>query len=167
MGEGLFPTGVEYAGVRPTGSLRLARKKILVGHGDGLGPGDYGYKRLKKLFRNPLAKWVFGILPPAIGIGLANYLSRRSRVQTGSTEEVFLGPDREWLIQYATMKQRHEPVDYYVFGHRHLPIDHPIEPGARYINLGDWIRYQTYAVLEAGTLSLNSFERPDSLIVRR
>ena len=145
----------------------LQGKKLLVGHGDGLGPGDHGYKRLKKLFRNPVAQWLFGILPPAIGIGLANYFSLRSRAQTGTSEEVFLGPEREWLINYAAMKQVQEPIDYYVFGHRHLPIDHPIEPGARYINLGDWLRYQSYAVLENGVLMLKTFERPDSFIVRR
>lgn len=147
--------------------FELQGKKMLVGHGDGLGPGDHGYKRLKKLFRNPIAQWLFGMLPPVIGIGLANYFSRRSRAQTGSSEEVFLGPDQEWLIQYANEKQKQEPVDYYIFGHRHLPIDHPIMPGARYINLGDWVRYQSYAVLEEGTLSLKTFERPDSFIVRR
>ncbi|MFM7671309.1 MAG: UDP-2,3-diacylglucosamine diphosphatase [Bacteroidota bacterium] len=141
-------------------------KKLLIGHGDGLGPGDRGYKRLKKLFRNPLAQWLFGILPPAIGMGLANYFSRKSRAQTGSSEEIFLGSDKEWLIQYATRKQALEPVDYYVFGHRHLPIDLPIEPGARYINLGDWIRYQTYAVLEEGVLHLRAFERSDASIIR-
>ena len=149
-------------------AIRFERqgKKLLVGHGDGLGPGDHGYKRLKKLFRNPLAQWMFGILPPAIGMGLANYLSKRSRAQTGTTEEVFLGPDREWLIQYASSKQQIDPVDYYVFGHRHLPIDHPIDPGARYINLGDWIRYQTYGVMENGVLQLKSFERSDASIIR-
>lgn len=141
-------------------------KKLCVGHGDGLGPGDQGYKRLKKIFRNPVAQWLFGILPPAIGIGLANYFSRRSRAQTGSTEEVFLGADKEWLIQYAKHKQLSEPVDYYVFGHRHLPIDHSIALGARYINLGDWIRYQTYGVMEDGLLQLRCFERPESSIIR-
>lgn len=141
-------------------------KKLLVGHGDGLGPGDQGYKRLKKLFRNPLAQSLFGILPPTIGMGVANYFSRKSRAQVGSTEEVFLGPEREWLIQYAMKKQSQEPVDYFVFGHRHLPIDHPIEPGARYINLGDWIRYQTYAVMEQGVIRLKSFEGPETSIVR-
>lgn len=141
-------------------------KKLCVGHGDGLGPGDHGYKRLKKLFRNPLAQWLFGILPPAIGIGLANHFSRKSRAQTGTSEEVFLGAEREWLIQYATQKQQSDPVDYYIFGHRHLPIDHSIEPGARYVNLGDWIRYQTYAVLEDGQLQLKAFDRPDTSIIR-
>lgn len=141
-------------------------KKLLVGHGDGLGPGDRGYKRLKKLFRNPVAQWLFGILPPSVGMGVANYFSRRSRAQTGASEEIFLGAEKEWLIHYASRKQSEDPVDYYVFGHRHLPIDHPIEPGARYINLGDWIRYQTYAILEDGVLQLRAFERPESSIIR-
>ncbi len=141
-------------------------KKLIVGHGDGLGPGDHGYKRLKKLFRHPLAQWLFGLLPPAIGIGTANYFSRKSRAQTGASEEVFLGAEKEWLIQYANRKQAEQPVDYYLFGHRHLPIDHPIEPGARYINLGDWIRYQTYAVMDEGMIALKAFERPESTIIR-
>ena len=76
-------------------------KIFLVGHGDGLGPGDHGYKRLKKFFRNPVSKWLFGIMPPVMGMGLANYLSRRSRVQTGATEEIFLGEEKEWLIIYS------------------------------------------------------------------
>ena len=50
-------------------------KKILIGHGDGLGPGDKGYKMIKKIFRNSFCQWLFGILPPYIGMGLANFLS--------------------------------------------------------------------------------------------
>ncbi|MEY2917032.1 MAG: hypothetical protein RIS73_746, partial [Bacteroidota bacterium] len=71
-------------------------KKFLVGHGDGLGPGDHGYKFIKKIFRNKICQWMFGILPPQIGIGLANYFSRKSRAQTGNTDEIFLGEDKEW-----------------------------------------------------------------------
>src|SRR5438105_6195345 len=73
-------------------------KRFLIGHGDGLGPGDHGYKAMKKLFRNPFCQWIFGILPPYVGMGLANYLSRRSRESTGKHEEVFLGEEKEWLI---------------------------------------------------------------------
>ena len=76
-------------------------KKFHIGHGDGLGPGDHGYKMLKKIFRNPVCQWLFGVLPPYIGMGIANYMSRRSRAQTGATEEQFLGEDKEWLIIYC------------------------------------------------------------------
>lgn len=35
---------------------------FLIGHGDGLGPGDKGYKRMKKVFTNPVAKWFFSLV---------------------------------------------------------------------------------------------------------
>jgi len=98
-------------------------KKFLVGHGDGLGPGDHGYKMLKKLFRNPVAKFLFGIIPPYIGMGIAHYSSRGSRSMTGSTDEKFLGEDKEWLITYCREQLKTSYFDYFIFGHRHLPID--------------------------------------------
>ena len=142
-------------------------RTFLVGHGDGLGPGDHGYKRLKKIFRNPFCKWLFGILPPLAGIGLANYLSRRSRAQTGETEEVFLGEDKEWLIIYCKEQLRHKNYDYFVFGHRHLAIDHRLNEKSRYINLGDWIRYYTYAEFDGKELALRSYKGMDERIVRK
>jgi UDP-2,3-diacylglucosamine hydrolase len=140
--------------------------KILVGHGDGLGPGDHGYKRLKKLFRNPVSKWLFGILPPVAGMGLANYLSRRSRAQTGVSEEKFLGEEKEWLIIYCKQVLIKKYYDFFVFGHRHLPIDYRLNDTSRYINLGDWIRYFTYGVLENGEFHLRSYRGEDAKIIR-
>lgn len=140
-------------------------KKFLIGHGDGLGPGDHGYKRLKKVFRNPACQWLFGILPPAIGMGIANYMSRRSRAQTGAKEEVFLGEDKEWLIIYCKDTLKQKKVDFFVFGHRHLPIDHRLD-NSRYVNLGDWIRYYTYAVFDGETLALKSYKGNDAKIIR-
>jgi UDP-2,3-diacylglucosamine hydrolase len=141
-------------------------KKFLVGHGDGLGPGDHGYKRLKKVFRSPLSKWLFGILPPIMGMGLANYMSRRSRAQTGANEETFLGEDKEWLIIYCKEVLRKKNIDFFVFGHRHLAIDYRLNDKARYINLGDWIRYYTYAVFDGEKLELKSYKGQDEKIIR-
>ncbi len=141
-------------------------KKFLIGHGDGLGPGDHKYKRLKKLFRNPACKWLFGILPPAIGMGLANYLSRRSRAQTGAAEEIFLGEDKEWLIIYCKEMLQQKKFDFFVFGHRHLAIDHRLNEESRYINLGDWLRYYTYAVFDGSSMELRSYKGNDAMIVR-
>ena len=141
-------------------------RKFLIGHGDGLGPGDHGYKRLKKLFRNPLSKWLFGILPPVAGMGLANYLSRRSRVQTGASEEVFLGEDKEWLISYCKDVLKEKKIDFFVFGHRHLAIDYRLNDNSRYINLGDWIRYYTYAAFDGEKLELKSYKEKEDKIIR-
>lgn len=141
-------------------------KQFLIGHGDGLGPGDHGYKRLKKIFRNPVCKWLFGILPPVVGMGLANYSSRRSRAQTGTSEEKFLGEDKEWLIIYCNEEYAKKKIDFFVFGHRHLPIDHRLENGGRYINLGDWINYYTYAVFDGNEMSLLSYTGNEASIIR-
>lgn len=128
--------------------FELKGKQFLIGHGDGLGPGDHGYKFLKKVFRNPICQGLFGMLHPRIGIGVANYFSRKSRAATGSSEEHFMGEDKEWLLIYCreVLKQQH--YDYFVFGHRHLPIDFELSPHSRYINTGDWIRYNSYAVFD-------------------
>ena len=141
-------------------------KKFLIGHGDGLGPGDHGYKNLKKIFRNPVCQWLFGILPPFIGMGLANYLSRRSRAQTGAGEEIFLGEDKEWLIIYCKEVLKERNIDFFVFGHRHLAIDFRLTASSRYINLGDWIHYFTYAVVDDSGLQLKSYFGKDDKIIR-
>jgi len=137
-------------------------KKFLVGHGDGLGPGDHGYKFLKKIFRNPVCRFLFGILPPYIGMGIANYSSKSSRAVTGGDDAKFLGEDKEWLIIYAREILQKEHFDYFVFGHRHLPIDFQLNKDSRYINLGDWIRYFSYAVFDGQNIELKYYTATDA-----
>ncbi|HSN60624.1 MAG TPA: UDP-2,3-diacylglucosamine diphosphatase, partial [Ferruginibacter sp.] len=133
-------------------------KRFLIGHGDGLGPGDKGYKMMKKVFRNPACQWLFGILPPYFGIGLANYFSKKSRAQTGQVDEKFLGEENEWLIIYSKEILQKEHYDYFIFGHRHLPIDLELKGHSRYINLGEWIKYNSYAVFDGDTLTLQYYK---------
>jgi UDP-2,3-diacylglucosamine hydrolase len=132
-------------------------KKFLIGHGDGLGPGDHGYKFLRKIFRNRFCQGLFGIIPPYIGMGIAQYSSKSSRAATGSEEEMFLGEDKEWLIIYCKEVLQREHYDYFIFGHRHLPIDFKLGEISRYINLGDWIRYDSYAVFDGKETSLKYY----------
>lgn len=134
-------------------------KHLLIGHGDGLGPGDYGYKRLKKLMSAGWAQWLYGRLHPNFSIGLANWFSGKSRDSQPSEAE-FLGPDAEWLVAYSEeMIARHPELDYLIFGHRHLPIDYRLSNGrSRYLNLGEWLNYRTYVRLDASTAELLSWE---------
>ncbi len=139
-------------------SFTLGTKQFLIGHGDGLGPGDYGYKRLKKVFTNPVCQWLFRWLHPDMGIQLANYFSAKSRAKTGTADEVFLGEDKEWLIIYTKEQAKTKHVDYFIFGHRHFAIDYPINERSRYINLGDWIRLNTYGVFDGTQMQLLTWE---------
>jgi UDP-2,3-diacylglucosamine hydrolase len=139
-------------------TFALGKKQFLIGHGDGLGPGDYGYKRLKKVFTNPVCQWLFRWLHPDAGIKLANYFSAKSRAKTGSTDEVFLGADKEWLIIYCKEQAQKMEVDYFVFGHRHFAIDYAINERSHYINLGDWIKLNTYGVFDGDAMQLLKWE---------
>jgi len=132
-------------------------KKFFIGHGDGLGPGDHGYKFIKKIFRNKFCQWLFGQLHPTLGIGLANYFSRKSREKTGTSDEHFLGEDKEWLIVYCKEILQQEHYDYFIFGHRHYPIDFKLNETSRYINLGDWIRNFTYATFDGDQVELKKW----------
>jgi len=136
----------------------LYGKSFFIGHGDGLGPGDTGYKILKKIFNFPLNKWLFARLHPNFGVGLANYWSNRSR-KSQPSENYFLGKEKEWLLAYANRKLDQVQADYFVFGHRHLPIDHTLKNGtSRYINLGDWLHHYSYAVFDGNEVEVKFFE---------
>jgi UDP-2,3-diacylglucosamine hydrolase len=98
------------------------------------------------------------MIPPVLGIGLANYSSQGSRSMTGNSDEIFLGEDKEWLIQFCREELMHTQIDYFIFGHRHLALDYPLNDKSRYINLGDWIKYYSYAVFDGSELTLNYFK---------
>ena len=140
--------------------LTINDQLCYLAHGDGLGPGDHGYKRLKRLFTNPFAQWLFRWIHPDIGIPLANYFSGVSRKsQDEMAQGQFLGEDREYLVQHAKALVAEYPVSYCIFGHRHYPLQYPIADGAFYINLGDWLNHDSYAVHDGQSLKLKYFRR--------
>ncbi len=131
---------------------------FFIGHGDGLGPGDIGYKRMKKVFTNPFCKWLFKWLHPDIGVRLAQHLSVKNKLISGDDDAKFLGEKNEWLVQYAKRKLETTHYDYFVFGHRHLPLEIKLNNNSTYTNLGDWIKYYTYAVFDGDKLELKELK---------
>ena len=119
-------------------------KIFLIGHGDGLGPNDHGYKRMKKVFTFPFFKWLFRWLHPDIGVRLGHYFSVKNKLISGDVDARFLGEENEWLAQYCRRKLTEKHYDFFVFGHRHLPLEIELNNNSTYINLGDWIQYFTY-----------------------
>jgi UDP-2,3-diacylglucosamine hydrolase len=132
-------------------------KKFIIGHGDGLGPGDLGYKFIKGVFRNPFAQWLYARFHPNFGIWMAQFFSGKGYEKKESQRE-YTGDDKEFLVQYAKAILQKEHVDYFIFGHRHLPLDMEVGKGSHYINLGDWLRYNTYAVFDGNTTELKTFQ---------
>lgn len=132
-------------------------KHFFIGHGDGKGPGDKGYKRMKKVFTNPFSKWLFRWLHPDIGVRVAQHLSVKNKLISGDEDKEFLGEEKEWLAQYSKRKLESKHFDYFVFGHRHLPMKIKVGENSTYFNLGDWISHYTYGVFDGEKFELKNF----------
>ena len=138
--------------------FKINDTSFFIGHGDGLGPHDKGFKRMKKVFTNPVAQWLFRWLHPDLGVRLAQHLSINNKIISGEADAKFLGEDKEWLVLYAKRKLETTHYDHFIFGHRHLPLEIQLNEKSRYTNLGDWITYFTYAIFDGNSLSLEKFE---------
>ena len=132
-------------------------KTFFIGHGDGLGPGDKGFKRMKKVFTNPVAKWFYRWLHPDLGVRLAQYFSVKNRLISGDEDVKFLGEENEWLVQYSKKKLEEKHRDFFVFGHRHLPLNIDLNKDSKYVNLGDWLSYYTYGVFDGENMELKEY----------
>ena len=132
-------------------------KTFLIGHGDGKGPGDLGYKRMKKIFTNPFFKWLFRWLHPDLGVKLAQYLSVKNKLISGDEDVTFLGEENEWLILYSKRKLETKHYNYLIFGHRHLPMKVSVGENAEYVNLGDWITYFTFGVFNGEDFEIKKY----------
>lgn len=136
----------------------IDNKTFFIGHGDGLGPGDEGYKRMKKVFTFPLFQWMFRWLHPDLGVKLGQYMSVKNKLISGEDDAKFLGEENEWLVQYCKRKLEKKHYDYFIFGHRHLPLEIELPKKSMYINLGDWIKYFTFGSYSKGSFSLTKFD---------
>jgi UDP-2,3-diacylglucosamine hydrolase len=139
--------------------LEINNRKILIGHGDGLGPGDVSYKILKKFFTSRVCQWLFARIHPNLGIGLAHYWSRKSRISNVKREEKFKGEENEFLLAHCRELEKTSHHDFYIFGHRHLPLDLKVNDNSRYINLGEWVHFNTYAEFDGKEIKLLTFDK--------
>ncbi|MDN5205185.1 UDP-2,3-diacylglucosamine diphosphatase [Fulvivirgaceae bacterium BMA10] len=152
-----FPKELDIPVYRNPQEFSVDGTRFMIGHGDGLGPGDFSYKILKKIFDNKLCQWAFERLHPNLGISIAHFWSRRSRIGNEKKEDKHLGED-EWLLTHCREVEKVTHHDYYIFGHRHLPLDLKVNENSRYINLGEWVNYCTYGEYDGTEFKLLTFE---------
>lgn len=153
-----FPKELGIPVYRDPQVLEVGNHKLLVGHGDGLGPGDHTYKVLKKFFNSKLCQWLFARLHPNLGMTIANSWSRKSRITNTRRDEKFQGQEAEFLWVYCRDVEKTNHHDYYIFGHRHLPLDLKVSEKSTYVNVGEWVHFKTYAVYDGINVALKEFK---------
>ncbi len=153
-----FPKELDVPVLRNPVIIETPGHRLFVGHGDGLGPGDRLYKLIKYLFTNPFIQWLFGWIHPRIGFAIARAASSRSRISGKKKDSGFEQKEKEWLWHYCERQQAAGMAcDFYVFGHRHVPLDLEVRGGSRYLNLGEWINHFTYVKYDGQQAKLLTF----------
>jgi UDP-2,3-diacylglucosamine hydrolase len=152
-----FPSELDIPIFKKPFTFEVNKHKIFIGHGDGLGEGDNIYKLLKKLFSNRFLQWLFYWIHPNIGMGLAHFWSRRSRVTSEHNEDVFRGED-EPLLKFCKQIEKKKHHDFYIFGHRHLPLTLEVAENSTYFNLGDWVNHFTYLEVDENSAHIRVFD---------
>jgi UDP-2,3-diacylglucosamine hydrolase len=127
----------------------LQGRRTLLAHGDGLGAGDLGYRVLKKVLRGSLTRFLFRWLHPDLGAGIARRVSKTGLHPEGPCEKQLARS--ELLQRWAEAELTASPeLDLVVLGHTHVPVLKEVFPGRHYLNAGDWLINESYAVLPAG-----------------
>jgi len=140
--------------------------QFLLGHGDGLFRGDRMYRMLQGIFKNRFMQWLYARIHPNGSMAFAHWWSRKSRMKHGSLGS-FMGEDKEHQIQYARKQLKEHPeIEYFVFGHRHIPFDISIGHKSRVICLGDWIGNFTYGVFDGTQFYLKKFLKDQGEIIK-
>ena len=138
--------------------LVVGSQRLLIGHGDGLGPGETGYKILKAFFNSGICQWLFARIHPNLGMRIAQYWSRKSRINNMKREETFKGEENEFLLIWCREEEKRAHRDFYIFGHRHLVLDLSVGPNSRYINIGEWVHQNaTYCEYDGRQAVLKTF----------
>ena len=141
---------------KPT-EFKINNKLFFIGHGDGLGPGDFKYKFLKRIFRNPLFIFLFRINYPWFGITLGNFFSRKNKILSGNNIK-FKSKENEMLYHFCKKKLNVKHYDFFVFGHRHLPLKIKLGNNSYYFNTGDWINHYSFLHFKDDSLQLKYFK---------
>ena len=141
--------------------MEIHGKKFFLAHGDGLGPGEKSYKLLKRIFRNRFLQWMYARIHPDFSTSFAHRWSKHSRLSKGAFTP-FLGENKEGLILYSRKILEKEHFDYFVYGHRHIPLDLKLNNESRIIYLGDWYVNFTYAVFDGKNLELKHYLKETS-----
>jgi UDP-2,3-diacylglucosamine hydrolase len=141
-------------------TIELGNEICYLHHGDGLGPGDVGYKWLKRVFLSKIAQKAFAVIHPGIGVAFAQKLSKKSRLAQNPKEDNYLGDSKEYLTQFCKqylLNCKTQKPKYFIFGHRHLVLDIDLGEGVRYINLGEWLHGSQYAEYNGVELRLKDW----------
>lgn len=153
-----LPTEIGLKLYREPLEVEIDGKQFFIAHGDGLDKDDKGYHFLKKIFTSKILQWFFSRLHPNFALSLGHAWSKKSRLDKGISGEDFKGIENEGMITFAKEWLQTNDTDFFVTGHRHVPLNIELDKNARFINTGDWVNHFTYAVFDGSDIELKTYK---------
>ena len=138
----------------------LDGKNFYIAHGDGLGDPSLMFRFLRSFFRNKFCQRLYKTIHPRLTVPFGYAWSNHNRrKKIGSEGENYLGEDKEYLVEFSKKYRLSHPIDYFVYGHRHIILDLSIDDDkSRVIILGDWIDKFSYGVWDGTLFSIEVFQ---------
>ena len=139
---------------KPT-EFEINGKLFLIGHGHEISLKNFSERAIHFCFTNRLLRICFAMLHPFWGISFGKNWSKSHRRRYGAVLP-FKGVENEPIYQHVKKQLAKKHYDFFVFGHRHLAMDIRMGENSRYINIGEWMDKQTYAVFDGNDIKLNN-----------
>lgn len=138
----------------------IGGKRFCLGHGDGLGKGDWGYKLLNSVFKNRFLQWLFSGVHPRWAFGLAHLWSRHNRLRHKDSPWLWRGED-ERIVKFANnfQKENGGSIDYFIFGHFHCKVHMNLAEGGEMFLLDHWIGQEDYLLFDGVTCQPPKMEK--------
>lgn len=154
--RGYFEKELGIEVVKHAVNVSINQKIFHIGHGDGLSSMEWRYNLMKYILHHPICQWLYRRIHPNTGIAIADFFSRLGPKH--KYKDLKMKPDhKEYQIQYAIQMLKHQRIDYFVFGHRHIPLHRKLLNNSEFVNLGDWINYNTYAKFDGNLMTLEKY----------
>ena len=138
--------------------IAVGGRAAYVAHGDGLGGGDWGYRALRWAARSRWGRSLFRALHPDLGLPLARLASGTKQAQGRADGGGSPRADRLAACAREILGANSD-IDLVVFGHTHRPEVSEFGPGRFYLNAGDWLHHNSFAVVTPDEIRLESYGR--------
>ncbi len=133
-------------------------KRFYIAHGNGLGNNPLIVRFIEKIFHSKTLRFLYNLVHPSINMQLGLRWSKQNRSNQYHRENKFYGEEKENLVVFAKEYIKTEPIDYFIFGHRHILLNFMVKKNTQVIFLGDWITYFSYGIFDGENFSLEQFE---------
>jgi len=130
--------------------LEINGKRVFLAHGDVLRKTDLGGRLTRLIMGNRVSKFLYRILHPDLGVALAKFVSRQSRVR--SLRQELKNPVNPTIFEILK-----EGYDAVVHGHIHYPYLQRFDEGI-FMSTGDWLWHFTYGIIDEAGISLAHFK---------